>query len=221
MPDTLPPIPASDFDKDRSSYDRRLNKLFDSTIDNFDRRLSKADQHYSAIRDEINNIPNIIKSQGLIEDEARTHFGTLKTQYTKKFERMMRRYLGVDVVPMMKEGPIDRFMEKAISDNVDLIKTIPGDWKEELNKDLWEIQRTEPFNQQKILRVLRDKYKYVGSRLDLITEDQTGKAIGKFTEIRQTQAGIDRYQWQSSEDEVVRPRHEELNGDDIHMGFWW
>ena len=52
----------------------------------------------------------------------------------------------------------------------------------------------------------------VRSRAELIARDQTLKLYGQIQQQRQEQAGIKEYTWSTSEDERVRPDHEELDG---------
>ena len=49
-------------------------------------------------------------------------------------------------------------------------------------------------------------------RAAFIARDQVAKFNGNLTQLRQTQAGISKYEWQTSEDERVRDSHRELNG---------
>lgn len=50
------------------------------------------------------------------------------------------------------------------------------------------------------------------SRAELIARDQTLKLNGAITQIRQQNAGVDRYVWSTSLDERVRPTHAALEG---------
>jgi len=54
-----------------------------------------------------------------------------------------------------------------------------------------------------------------------IARDQSGKMNSAFNQARQLQVGIRKYQWSTSEDERVRPSHEDMesggeNGDGIY-----
>ncbi len=50
------------------------------------------------------------------------------------------------------------------------------------------------------------------SRAELIARDQTLKLNGQLNQVRQTNAGVERYTWSTSHDERVRPEHAELDG---------
>lgn len=53
------------------------------------------------------------------------------------------------------------------------------------------------------------------SRAELIARDQTLKLLGAINEERQTSAGVDQYEWSTSNDDRVREEHEALQGDII------
>ncbi len=70
----------------------------------------------------------------------------------------------------------------------------------------------DPFNQQALSKVVREKGKSAGYNLRRITRDQTSKAIGQLTQARHRQLDIEEYDWLTSQDERVRPSHAALNG---------
>jgi SPP1 gp7 family putative phage head morphogenesis protein len=59
---------------------------------------------------------------------------------------------------------------------------------------------------------IQERLNVVRSRAEFIARDQTLKLYGQIQEARQTEAGITEYTWSTSEDERVRPDHEELDG---------
>jgi SPP1 gp7 family putative phage head morphogenesis protein len=59
---------------------------------------------------------------------------------------------------------------------------------------------------------IQERLNVTRSRAELIARDQTLKMYGQIQEERQTAAGIERYVWSTSDDERVRPDHEDLDG---------
>lgn len=59
---------------------------------------------------------------------------------------------------------------------------------------------------------IQERLGVVRSRAELIARDQTLKIYGEIQEERQRNAGITHYVWSTSEDERVRPDHEDLDG---------
>ena len=52
----------------------------------------------------------------------------------------------------------------------------------------------------------------MNSRAALIARDQTSKLTSDLNELRQTQAGVEEYDWSTSRDERVRKSHREKEG---------
>ena len=72
-----------------------------------------------------------------------------------------------------------------------------------------------------LAQVIQDRFGVAESRAKLIARDQIGSLNSRITEARQTQLGIDAYEWSSSGDQRVRPLHRKLDGtirrwDDPH-----
>ncbi len=102
-------------------------------------------------------------------------------------------------------------MSDAAEANVALITSIPGQYFDQLQdavSDNWE--------NGGFVEDLSDAIEHIGdvteSRAALIARDQTGKMNSAFNRIRQTSIGIDRYEWQTAEDERVRDSHAALDG---------
>lgn len=59
---------------------------------------------------------------------------------------------------------------------------------------------------------MREDFGWSDSKAKLRARDQVSKFNGKLAEVRQTRAGIDRYEWSTSLDERVRETHAENEG---------
>ena len=117
----------------------------------------------------------------------------LSRYHRKKLIHDFRMAVGVNIRPMLNEQKIVDFMRRKVSENVDLIKTIPSTMHDTLKRKMIQQFHETPFDQQRLKGVLKDSYGVTGSRLKLITRDQTSKTIGALSEIRQTQIGIKEY----------------------------
>lgn len=103
-------------------------------------------------------------------------------------------------------------------ENVDLIKTMDRDTFDQVAEHVVDHVvngRTD------LAQVLQDRFGVAESRARLIARDQTAKLNAAVTQARQTQLGIESYEWSSSGDERVRPLHRKLDGtvrrwDDPH-----
>lgn len=74
----------------------------------------------------------------------------------------------------------------------------------------------EPLNQglrvEQMADLLQGQFRIERRRAELIARDQTLKLAGQLQKHRQTQAGIARYTWTTSDDERVREDHADLDG---------
>ena len=126
--------------------------------------------------------------------------------YTRVIQTF-RAALGVDVRAMLAAPEVNAFMSERLAANVDLIKTIPPRMHESLTARMQREFAEAPFDKQRLRKLLKDEYKSSGYNLRRIVRDQTSKAIGGLSEIRQRQVGVDQYQWITAQDSRVRPTH--------------
>ena len=134
-----------------------------------------------------------------IDDMNRWHYGKTVVTFRAAFK--------VDIRPYLSTPDVRAHMVERISENVDLIRTIPRRAHEGLKEKLRRMLVLEPFDQELMTRVIRQEYGSTGYNLRRIVRDQTNKTIGQLTQLRQTQIGIQSYQWLTSQDERVRPTH--------------
>ena len=131
----------------------------------------------------------------------------MRGYHRKRVIQSFRAALGLDITRVLSEPEISVFMAHKLSENVDLIKTIPIRVHAGLKARLaLELQRA-PFDQQVLTQMVRKEYGSTGYNLRRIVRDQTSKTVAGLTEIRQRQLGIDGYEWLTSQDERVRPSH--------------
>jgi SPP1 gp7 family putative phage head morphogenesis protein len=100
--------------------------------------------------------------------------------------------------------------EAWVARNADLIKVEPRLQRaieEVLSAPLERGVRVEEIRKQ-----LQERFGIEERRAQLIARDQTLKLAGQLQEERQTQAGIKRYVWTTSDDERVREDHAALDG---------
>ncbi|MBW2672078.1 MAG: minor capsid protein [Deltaproteobacteria bacterium] len=120
--------------------------------------------------------------------------------------------VGVAGLPLLSQeaylGPVsDAFVRQ----NASLIKSVRAQALDRAEAQILEGLRGGLRNET-IAKNLRASFGLSKSRAALIARDQVGKLQGELTELRQVNAGIDEYIWDSSKDERVRPTHQELDG---------
>ena len=145
--------------------------------------------------------------RGLPEAEIAAVLQSVEGYHRERLIKTFRSALGVDIRPLLAEPQVATFMAQKVSDNVDLIKSIPPRAHDSLKKRLTRLMHDAPFDRAKVARALRDEYRVSGNRIKVITRDQTTKTIGGLTEVRHKQIGIQGFRWSTSLDERVRATH--------------
>jgi SPP1 gp7 family putative phage head morphogenesis protein len=123
------------------------------------------------------------------------------------FRRQTKALLGVDIIAPVSPEVSAGF----VTENLDLIESWERETLERAKRALLhEIQAGTRIEQ--IKRILSGDFKLSRKKAALIASDQVLRLHGRLTEARQTEAGIEEYFWDSSQDGKVRPRHRELHG---------
>lgn len=124
--------------------------------------------------------------------------------------RELKRVAGIDARALRL--PVGSWVDR----NVALIQSVQGEQLDDIRSilDEAEIKGAHP---SEISKQIQERTGVAQSRADLIARDQVLKLNATMTKSRQTAAGIDRYRWSTSQDDRVRPDHEELNG----QIFYW
>lgn len=129
-----------------------------------------------------------------------------------EWKKTVSKTLGINILDDYYSGEYYRTMlEKWISSNVDLIKTIP---KESLGK-LKETVYSDYMNGRSttnIVKGLQRQYGMDKRHAQLIARDQTAKLNAEITQSQQRDAGVNKYKWSTVCDGRVRDSHDALEG---------
>ena len=142
---------------------------------------------------------------------ATQHINDLSQWQRKKIITQFAQMFSIDILPLLNEYNTKNELDPIITDNINLIKSIPFDLLNQVNNQFNDIIYESGFDQKAILNMLTRRFSVANSRAMLISSDQTGKTIGALAKIRQKQAGVSRFKWRTSEDERVRPDHQSLD----------
>ena len=119
----------------------------------------------------------------------------------RQMNSVLNRVLGIDLIKF--EPWLDDVMKGFVKENVDLISSIPdkflGDVEGIITRGFRSGTRVEDLSQE-----IEDRFDVTDSRADLIARDQIGKLNGQLSEARQTDLGLNKYIWRTSQDERVR-----------------
>lgn len=153
---------------------------------------------------------------GNIGSFARTRANTaVKKNLDDVDERLaasVKSSLNIDIrAQLTGEGPVALEMARAARANIDLIESIPEQYFDRLREDITESWATgQPWAS------IVDRVQEIGditeNRAALIARDQTSKLNAAFNGVRQKELGIEKFEWQTADDERVRDTHADLDG---------
>ena len=196
--------------KDAREYEQALRRTY---LDPMFRRLRKALATAEAANQAFHAMDQVVgailaePAHGVPTAEIQRALNRMKGYHRGQVIKTFRAALGVDISLLLVEPEIAAFMQGRINENVDLIKTIPTRMHASLKAKLEKELQAAAFDQQRLTALFRDQYRSSGYNLRRIVRDQNSKTIAGLTEVRQGQLGIASYQWQTSQDERVRPTH--------------
>lgn len=130
----------------------------------------------------------------------------------KEWKKAIKATLGIDI---REDYYLGEFYKEQlirwVDDNVNLIRTIPGDTLGKMRDVVYEGYA----NGRTTTRMVKDIQRIYGisrRHANLIARDQTAKLNGQIQQFQQQDAGIEEYIWCTCGDERVRKSHVELNG---------
>ena len=141
------------------------------------------------------------------------HLDTLEGYHRERVGKVFQSALGVNVRQLLTRPAVAAFMAERLGENVALISTIPQRFHDGLRSRLAQALTEKPFDRSLLTKVVGEEFKASGYQLRRIVRDQTTKAIGGLTEIRQKQLGIEKYQWLTVGDTRVRELHQANGGN--------
>lgn len=98
-----------------------------------------------------------------------------------------------------------------VSDNVKLIKSVAFGQLNDLKGVVTRGARAG-LHHTEVAKQIAQQFGVTKRRAAVIARDQIGKLNGELNQIRQTNLGVKRYRWSTSQDERVRASHRTLNG---------
>lgn len=128
----------------------------------------------------------------------------------RRIERWFKQAVGVDPVldDTALKFPLSAFERANLSLITNMDERLIEQTQNEIIKALREGRRAN-----ELAGIVQERLGVAESRAKLIARDQLGSLNGQLTKVRQQQLGVTRFIWQTSEDERVRPEHEDLNGE--------
>lgn len=129
-----------------------------------------------------------------------------------QWKRTVKSTIGIDIfTDYYNGGNYQRLVDEWITENVNLIKSVPFDSLDEMQKIVmngWNNSRST----KAILKDIQEKFGVSKSKAKFLAIDQTAKLNAKISQFQQQDAGCEEYVWSASGDARVRERHRELDG---------
>lgn len=152
-------------------------------------------------------------SDQVLENLAEELATAVATHNGKQIAKVWRAVVGIDV--FFDEPWLAVEMRAFVKQNVNLIKTIPSQYFDRVEQIVFDGAR-RGIRHEEIKKLIRAK---TGGPLKVpeynarrIARDQMNKFNGQLSMLRQREGGIEEYTWRDSNDERVRTRHQELDG---------
>lgn len=138
-------------------------------------------------------------------------------RHTDTFINTAKRALGIDLRAVVKQEDLGEYLRLAAKRNSSLIKSLSDDTVKRVEQAV--LENLIAGNSRETLRAkLVEDFGIADNRAKLISQDQMSKMNADLNQIRHEQAGITEYDWSTSRDERVRPRHRVLEGKRYRYG---
>ena len=131
-------------------------------------------------------------------------------QNKEQTQRTFFQAFGIDLTGMLGEGAIKPEMEKAVSDNVDLITSIHTDFIHDIGAAVFDNMK-DGGRHENLIDIIKERGNVTRNRARLIARDQTSKLNADLTQARNVSLGLDLYEWGGTGDERERDSHFVLN----------
>lgn len=161
----------------------------------------------------------ITKTEGYGLRKKLENMANLNRKLTiKEWKKACKSTIGIDIREDYYLGDFyKQGMEQWISDNVDLIKTLPNQSLDKMKEIVYK-GYTGGLNTTDMIKAITKAYQMDKRHAKFIARDQTAKLNGAIQRAQQLDAGITHYKWCTCGDERVRNSHKALEGKVFEWG---
>lgn len=198
---------------DAMGYSAAIGGLVEDLHETVKSRINHGVNKISHWYDSVNtSIAEVLANPNYGAPQANFYMSKIKDYHRARFYNNVVKTLGVNVASIMHEATINQALAQRIAQNVGLIRSIPQDMQPQLQDVIAQTFEQNGFDSQALFKAIQGRFNVAKSRAKLIANDQNNKAISQFTQIRSQQIGINKYDWETAEDDRVRPTHAENDG---------
>ena len=139
-------------------------------------------------------------------------FGAEETRHRVAFSSAIKVATGgIDISPVLNAADVRPHIDAAMLRSANLVKGITDEFAKRLSQDVIRAA-TQGQRSVDLAKELTKNYEWGRKRAKLIARDQVAEFNAQLNKVRQTQVGVEKYQWSTSLDERVRPTHQVLEG---------
>lgn len=126
-----------------------------------------------------------------------------------QFQRQVQRVVNINLYD--DTSGLAQHLDLFVSDNVKLIKSLAFGQLEDVKGVVTRGARAG-LHHTEVAKQIQQQFGVTRNRAALIATDQIGKLNGELNQLRQTNLGVRRYRWSTSQDQRVRDGHRLLEG---------
>lgn len=143
--------------------------------------------------------------------------GAINRYNKSKFNSKAQSQIGVNLDLILSENNIREMLQLETARQVSLIKSIPTEFLKDIEMIVTNgfsqgLRHEEIARQIKGIKDISSTFGKLDNRVKFIARNEIGSINANLNKIRQQNAGVDFYEWSTSEDERVRISHRVLNG---------
>jgi SPP1 gp7 family putative phage head morphogenesis protein len=182
-----------------SIVEKRQDEILDSLEEDTSKEVTKMIARLQALQE-------TVAFEVAVKMAKRTN-----TFHRAEFRRVISKHLGVDIGAIMTDQGVKEAVLGSVERNVNLIKSIPKEHLERINKVITQGIRTGS-NAFDIKKEIHEQFGISKRRSKVIARDQVSKLTNTLSSVRQQDIGVTHYVWRTSKDERVRPTHAKQEG---------
>ena len=196
-------------------YNRMLRPMLDEMYGPFTQAasLQEAAQEASITLARIE--AHMEANEGAVLDPALQSLSKVDRMNLRNTVSSFRSALGIDIGDFLRsDTATGDFVFGKARQTADLIKTIPRRALADVVRDIGKLTADAPFDREAIANIIRAKKAGLERwQVTRIARTQAAATHGYLVQRRQTSLGVNDFKWRDSDDDRVRPRHQEYDGN--------
>ena len=196
-------------------YNRMLRPMLDDMYGPFTRAasLQAAAQEASITLGRIEYHMNA--NDDAVLEPALQSLNRVDRMHLRNTVNSFRSALGIDIGDFLRaDTATGDFVLGKARQTADLIKTIPRRGMADVIREIGLATEDAPFDREAVAEIIRKHRRGMERwKVTRIARTQTAATHGFLVQHRQTSLGVDKFRWNSADDDRVRPEHQSFDGN--------